>query len=205
MFGDLHGPCWSARAMDRILTGGVAFARPLHQKSNGPTQTAAASATGLAVLIVVCEILPHLDLLGRGGLHRPTSIVRVPFQDANNLLIVLTVLTQPHSFPHVRLREFIELPEIATSGVKAGPNCCCKPHSNASPNATKCDGVAPNWACWRAEWLMTDWKISRRSNAPTMAASASINFRFCFPRHAPICEAIHRLGFATANAPPLAA
>jgi len=41
-----------------------------------------------------------------------------------------------------------------SSGVNAGPNCCCKPHINASPNATKCDGVAPNCACWCAEWVM---------------------------------------------------
>src|SRR5262245_4764665 len=34
--------------------------------------------------------------------------------------------------------------------------------------------LCPNCACWRREWLMIDWNISRLSSVPTMAAIISI-------------------------------
>ena len=37
------------------------------------------------------------------------------------------------------------------SGLRAGPNCCSRPQISASPNATKCDRLTPNCACWRPE------------------------------------------------------
>jgi hypothetical protein len=90
-----------------------------HQKSGGPTQTAAATprASRLAVFINVGKKLPHLDFLRRGGLHRPMSVVRVPFQDANHLLTVFPGLSQPHNFLHVRLRQIIELSEMVNAAL----------------------------------------------------------------------------------------
>ena len=48
--------------------------------------------------------------------------------------------------------------------------------------------LRPNCACWRPEWLIIDWNISRLSSAPTMAAIMSISLRCCrsmSPRNKP--------------------
>jgi drug/metabolite transporter (DMT)-like permease len=50
---------------------------------------------------------------------------------------------------------------LRETSVNAGPNCCCKPHINAFPNATKCELCTPKSACLRPVWLMMDWNISR--------------------------------------------